>query len=297
MPRIIDDLLDCVVYLYPTVEEAERGATPTEPGRGGTGFLVGVPIEDAPEYFVTYVLTNSHVVGPEGRSPVVRVNSLAGGTDILPLTTNDWIHHEDGDDVAAAQIAIYHTVHQYERLGWDDWPITQEEMNEWRVGPGDDVFFLGRFRYQEGRRRNLPTARFGCIARMPFDEGIPHPRGISQESLVVEARSLSGFSGSPVFLFIPPFSFRGDPAGDIDAGAHMKLLGMDWGHQPDLGRVLGPDKTHPWADQELWVEQNSGMMNVIPVWRIGMLLTDDDRLKKQRREVLENSGLLGRAER
>lgn len=288
VPRIIDEFVDCVVYLYPSVAVAQRGATPSEPGQGGTGLLVSVPIEDAPEQHVGYVVTNSHVVGPEGSSPVVRLNTVAGGTDILPLQADDWIHHGDGDDVAVTMVdPMSRAAYKQALLPWERLAITKEQIDEWRVGPGDDVFFLGRFRFQEGRRRNLPTARFGNIARMPLDEGVIHPRGIEQESFIVEARSLSGFSGSPVFLFIAPFAFRGDQTLPGTATGHVALLGIDWGHGPDFSRVLGPDKDTPWRDQELWVKQNSGMMNVVPTWRIGQLLLEDDRLKSGRRGVLD----------
>lgn len=272
-----------------------RGTTPVEPGQGGTGFLVAIPVEDAPDHtYINYVVTNSHVVGLEGRSPVVRLNTITGGTAVIPLERESWVHHPDGDDVAVAAIGLSHAVHRFRPLQWDSWAITQADLDQWSCGPGDEVFYLGRFRYQEGRRRNLPTARFGSLARMPLDEGILHPRGIYQESFIVEARSLSGFSGSPVFLFVPPFSFRGDPAGDLNSQGHMFLLGIDWGHQPDLARVLGPDRKTPRPDAELWVAQNSGMMYVIPAWRIDEFLMKDDRLKEMRRLSLREFQATGK---
>jgi hypothetical protein len=54
----------------------------------------------------------------------------------------------------------------------------------------------------EGKQRNLPSARFGNIAQMP-GEPIEFD-GLSQESFLVEARSVAGYSGSPVFVYLPP---------------------------------------------------------------------------------------------
>jgi hypothetical protein len=287
--RIPDELLDCIVYLYPSVDEAERGATSSDPGQGGTGFLVDVPVEDAPhpDLRARYIVTNSHVVGPEGQSPVVRVNTADGRFDVLPLTRDNWMHHPDADDVAVTPIGLSAAVHKFKTVDWTTWALTQQELDEWQVGPGDQVFFLGRFRHQEGRGRNVPTVRQGNIARMPREERITHPRGFEQESFLIEARSLSGYSGSPVFLYIPPYDWRGQLHGTGTDVRHVALLGIDWGHQPDLARVLGPDQETPWSEAELWVKQNSGLMNVVPAWRINSFLLEDEDLKKQRQVALQ----------
>jgi hypothetical protein len=285
MARTPDELADCIVYLYPTVDEAQRGATREEPGFGGTGFLVTVPVEGAdPPQGMLYVVTNSHVVGPEGQSCVIRLNTQAGGTEIIETDPDAWVHHGDGDDVAALPVGGLQPAHfRYQSLGWETWPVTAEFIDEQRVGPGDEVVYLGRFRMQEGQRRNLPTTRSGIIARMPLDEGVEHPRGFDQESFIIESHSISGYSGSPVFLYIPPFSWRGQLVADqsIASNWHIKLIGIDWGHFPDLTRVLGKDRKTP-SQEERWVKQNSGLMMVVPSWRIDQLLRDDDRLKQQR---------------
>src|SRR5438094_7553473 len=196
MPRIPDVLIECIVYLYPSVDEANRGATSIEPGQGGTGFIVDVAVEDGPKDLrARYIITNSHVVGPEGKSPIVRVNTAAGGFDTLALSEGSWLHHPDADDVAVTPIGLSATHHRFRSLDWTTWALTKQELEDWRVGPGDQVYFVGRFRYQEGRARNLPTVRQGHIARMPLDEGIINSRGIKQESFIVEAHSLSGYSG------------------------------------------------------------------------------------------------------
>jgi hypothetical protein len=126
----------------------------------------------------------------------------------------------------------------------------------------------------------MPTVRQGNIARMP--EKIDHPRGYEQESFLIEARSLSGYSGSPVFLYVPPFDWRGQPGGPLSDVQHLALLGIDWGHQPDLAPVLAPDRETPWSDAKLWVRQNSGLMNVVPAWRIDSFLMGDEELKERR---------------
>src|SRR4051794_5711082 len=56
MPRIPDIMLDCVVYLYESVDHAIASAN-----KGGSGFLLGVPLSEVPNRGVVYVVTNKHV--------------------------------------------------------------------------------------------------------------------------------------------------------------------------------------------------------------------------------------------
>jgi hypothetical protein len=46
-------------------------------------------------------------------------------------------------------------------LGGDD-----AFLDDRRVGPGDEIVFVGLFQGAPGTDRNLPIARFGHIARM-----------------------------------------------------------------------------------------------------------------------------------
>jgi len=53
---------------------------------------------------------------------------------------------------------------------------------------------MGRFVNAEGRLRNVPTLRFGTIAQIPIE------KVDGQVSFLVEARSIPGFSGTPVVI-------------------------------------------------------------------------------------------------
>ncbi len=55
MPRIPQDYLDCVAFLYCSRDDAEQRMP-----RGGTGFLVGRPGETAADLKL-YVVINRHV--------------------------------------------------------------------------------------------------------------------------------------------------------------------------------------------------------------------------------------------
>ena len=99
MPRIKDEILDSVFYLYPSIEAAQSGES-----AGGTGFLIGISSVTQPEAWVhIYAVTNSHVVR-EGKSPFIRFNTIQGGAGIWHLKGMEWIHHPDADDVAVCLI-------------------------------------------------------------------------------------------------------------------------------------------------------------------------------------------------
>jgi hypothetical protein len=83
--------------------------------------------------------------------------------------------------------------------------MTEIDLSEYDVGPGDDVFFVDRYVNHEGQQRNLPTVRLGIISMLPYEK-VEHSRGTLVDSFLVEARSLGGYSGSPVFLFIRPYT-------------------------------------------------------------------------------------------
>src|SRR5215467_13131396 len=84
MPRVPEDFLECIVYLYPSVAAAEAGER-----LGGTGFVVGVRGKiDRTNHFL-YVVTNRHVI--EAGNTTVRINTSDGKHDSLEYDQRNWI--------------------------------------------------------------------------------------------------------------------------------------------------------------------------------------------------------------
>lgn len=272
MPRIDDEYLDCVIYLYPSVRDAEQGKR-----AGGSGFLVGIPSEIHKPGSYIYAVTNSHVI-KEGNSPVMRLNTWKGDMDILELDKNNWVHHPDGDDVAVCPIATSTKTYKYMVVHRDNF-LTKNFIEKYRIGPGEDVFMVGRFITHEGKQRNMPVVRFGSIAMMPLEPIEQLGRGgFMQESFLVEVRSISGFSGSPVFVYrhLSPVSLSFGP----------NLLGIDWGYSEIYSGV-------PIAQGGQF---NSGMTAVVPAWKldellnIGELVTMRDEIDKRIAEEKKEKG-------
>lgn len=281
MPRIPDELLDCVVYLYPSEAAAEDGER-----LGGSGFFLGVSVGAAGQAIV-FVVTNKHVV--ERGSMVVRVNTHDGRTDIIALDHVPWIVHPDGDDIAVCPIGL-NSAHYRLKFLTEYSFLIKTTIDEFDVGLGDDVFMIGRFVSHEGKQQNLPSVRFGNIAQMPV-EPIVQDDGFRQECFLIEARSIPGYSGSPVFFMLPPqqkapFEINRELPDDVKkmipetmkrAGYNPKralplqigpfLVGIDCCHLFNRDRIFSDSTGKPVSDD--WhVRSNTGMMGVIPAWKL-----------------------------
>jgi hypothetical protein len=277
VPRIPDQFLKSVVYLYPSEAAADDGER-----IGGTGFIVGVPVDESDHrWCVTVVVTNRHII--DNGNMVVRLNTKHDGKDIIPLDNAKWFFHPAGDDLAACLIELDKEAHEIMFIP-PGYFATKDRCENLKVGPGDDVFVVGRFISREGKQKNLPSVRFGSIAQMPGDPIMSD--GFPQESYLVEARSIPGYSGSPVFLQIPAGlpNFSNIPpeiwkqltsynevrsALPIPVGPW--LLGIDFCHIFGKEKVFSTLTGKP-VSTDWHVRSNSGMMGVIPVWKLEELL-------------------------
>lgn len=292
MPSIPQHYLDCAIYLYQSVEAAQAGEN-----YGGSGCLVSVASEwgtQLPEHF--YAVTNKHVA--RGGFPVVRLNTIDGKTNILDLRQNDWIPHPEGDDLAVVALELLpETKHEY-------FPISsylflnREAIGSFgSFGAGDDTFMVGRFTTHAGKQRNTPSLRFGSIAMLPFDK-LKLPSGYMQEAFLVETRSMSGYSGSPVFVYRPKETSRHRTVDHWNQQRYESsitdlvgtpiLLGIDCGHVTKYQKIVDRmNNPHP---QGWKVESNTGMAMVIPAWRLEDLLNKPELIiqrKQKDHEYLE----------
>lgn len=301
MPRIPNWILESTFYLYPTVEDANNGEAV-----GGSGFIVDVPSEVDNRILNLYGVTNSHVV--RNGNSVLRINTQDGKFLAVPVLYSEtqWKHHPDGDDVAAIAITLNEPT---DMLRLNSIPIqsfiNDDEIKEWEIGPGDDVFMVGRFINHEGKQKNVPSVRFGHISMMP-DERVQHPSGLKVESFVVEMVSWSGYSGSPVFVYAINPSFLGNPPNkfrEIIGNGKWWLLGVNWGlmradkaYEIVRNRVGNPltfrEATGEHNDEAIgWkVQGNAGLINVTPAWKLLELLNDEEfvvQRKENDREFLK----------
>jgi hypothetical protein len=240
--RIPDAIMDGVVFLYRTVEEAKGHAK-----SGGTGFIVGKPVIKEGKrngLYIPYLITNKHVAAS---CPVFRINRIDGrAPDVFELDERLWVTHPEGDDVAVVPILgmLDMSIHKA-TFGHFSYLITEEQAAAYKIGVGEEVCMIGRFVNHQGRRDSLAAARFGSVSVMP--EPIWNTACLKDQlSYAVEMRSRTGFSGSPVIVYRTPATILTDVA----VSDFWGFLGVNWGYI---------------VDEE---GENTWLNGVVPSWKI-----------------------------
>jgi len=182
-----------------------------------------------------YFVTAKHVIDAlTGRKIFFSVNKVGGGkTTIERIIGDDWWYHPS-DKTADIAIAPVWPSHDADLVSVSIVQLaTPELLSFMDIGIGDEVFSTGLFAPADGAKANIPILRHGNIAMMPR-EPIQTELGYA-DLYLVEARSLPGISGSPVFVR-PTLDFKirhkisGKPADVFCAGVGVILLGVMHGH-------------------------------------------------------------------
>ena len=149
------------------------------------------------------------------------------------------------------------------------------------VSCGDPVSIVGLFRLHYGKKRNIPIVHSGNVATLADgNERVPlmdrRTREIVEaESYLVEAQTLDGLSGSPVFIH----RIVGlDEKGQTGIIAAAKLFGVyqgSWDREP--GRILAEDRNLKGGERV-----PVGMGIVVPIHRALELIEENEQMKKLR---------------
>jgi len=169
----------------------------------GSVFWLGQDRADGQKAGPVYAVTARHVIdgirGTGVESVWFRINQAGGNAVWLKSELKDWFVHPSDPtlDVAILKAGL--------SSGWDHLVLpyslcmTDERMAKDKVGLGDEVFITGLFRHHRGARRNIPIVRVGNVACMTEEKVETNSFGL-MDAFLVEARSIGGLSGSPVFL-------------------------------------------------------------------------------------------------
>ena len=233
----------------------------------GSVFFLGT-IDENRNVVKGYAITARHVLDniqfkTQAVEVAIRVNLVEGGVHWLHIDLNDWwVHPDPAIDVAILEIARFD-------VGYDHlfWPTSEcadaayMEANE--VGLGEEIFVAGLFRHHHGTRRNIPIIRVGNLACLT-EEKVTTSSG-DADLLLIEARSIGGLSGSPVFLNL---GYSRTTQGRMVQRSHIeiRLLGMIHGHfdvkQTAIDGVA-EDANELAAEEKV----NTGIAMVVP-WRV-----------------------------
>ncbi len=282
MPRIPLEVLKCTFFLYRSREDAEQGIN-----TGGTGFFIGIRSSIHQRGMHAFAITNWHVAVDSSFS-VIRINLAGGGVDIIEREPHEWFFKQGGYDLAIADGPVFDgNKHDIRALDLASHALTKAHVEALNIGPGEDVFMVGRFIGHDGHESNAPATRFGNISMMPAP--MLQGNGATLPSYCIDMHSRTGFSGSPVFAYRTlgsdltiPRQFAG-----MGPGSHyMGLLGVHWGQFPELweitqdGRVIQSVSRIKQPDGYFvpgkYVKGVSGMSCVCPIWAIEELLELDE---------------------
>ena len=78
--------------------------------------------------------------------------------------------------------------------------MTEKVIKENEIEVGEEVFVTGLFSHHHGQSKNIPIVRVGNISAMP-EEKIQTKEHL-MDAYLIEARSIGGLSGSPVFVIL-----------------------------------------------------------------------------------------------
>lgn len=296
----------------------EMGIGGTRPVPKATAFFVQDRSGEPP--YPIWVVTARHCIDEaraSGQQAYLRVNTLESYVDI-PTSPDNWHFAHDADVALAYWLGPVECVitavpidqfvdADYRYRGSADLPVADKmrEAGGQSVDVGHEVFFVGLFSQHAGRKRNLPIARTGSVARRPIEPVTVQRSDGSTEELeayLVEARSWGGHSGSPVFWYYPiaEVTFVPDPT-PLPANPKVRRAMGIPEHRPQipisreggllalLGLVTAhfdiPQEARPRGDDFSTFEMrlNSGIAVVSPAHKIRELI-ETEAVQEERRK-------------
>jgi hypothetical protein len=252
--QVPDEMRKCALFVgYRTRPENDPIIT-------GTAFLIGVPTGGGTG--IQYVVTARHLLDrmdervPGISTMLLRMNMTGGKAKWIDFEMSNWQYHEDRSvDLAVAELPLdRETDHLcYRSEGF----ATPDVIALEGIGPADAVAIIGLFSVHPGEERNIPVVRVGNIAAMP--ERVFRQNVGTKEGYLVEARSIEGLSGSPVFVHVAPLRINRPAERNLDWKYY--LLGLMHGY---FHTAEGDSTT----DRDRGERFNTGISLVVPVDRI-----------------------------
>ena len=276
MVRISEDVRKGVVFF------GVRNAKKIE--YGGTGFLVLETTRSGTG--ISYLVTARHVAESLDVDFLIRANLKNGGLEDIPIEQINWLYPDNPlIDIAVAQFSM---PSQYDHYYYsiDDIPSPQE-----MVMCGDAIAIVGLFRLHFGSGRNIPIVHSGHVAALA-DQREPIPSRNTATKVVspivahlVEAQTLDGLSGSPVFVQVYGHltQFKIDTLDNVHplVLATDKLFGIYHGSWDGLpGTILARDRNMSGG-----MRVPVGMGLVTPAEELISLIKNHPVLKTSRREL------------
>jgi hypothetical protein len=265
------EILKCIVCIsYKMADGTFRFA--------GSAFLIDRPASaDLPQYGLGYVVTAKHVIDGVRSTGLNEIFVCAkrkdGNVGLWQTNAEDWVsHHDPTCDLSATRLRI---ISQIDHLSISP-PLWRDSVSSADMEPAvaDEVYIAGFFSPQVTASRIHPVLRIGNIAALRKEPVLTAIGSV--DAYLVETRSFSGLSGSPVFRRASGFRSGTFILCDPD----FYLLGVMHGHfdieSPNIGRESRAQQNNV----------NMGVGIVIPASKLAELITQFDELEKSEIEDL-----------
>ncbi|HXQ68806.1 MAG TPA: hypothetical protein VN980_19730 [Alphaproteobacteria bacterium] len=248
-----------------------------------TGFLVLAYQRRIPDVAFPHLVTTAHVLATMQRKKIpiyCCLNRRDGSTAVVPLGNKKWFIHPE--EPQTTDVAILPFWVDLDVLDHDYIPVFNRVERTPRasglnlLNVGAEIFAISLYRAGSGAERNIPIVRIGNVASMP-DDLIPTRHAGDLTAYLVELRSSTGLSGSPVFAN-PPGERSSRSLDEAMWGEHV-FVGLMHGHldAPDIGEESGGGQAAPFT-----VGSHTGIGVVIPGWKIVETLYQPDSLTQMR---------------
>ncbi|WP_144299925.1 trypsin-like peptidase domain-containing protein [Elioraea rosea] len=211
----------------------------------------------------------------------IRAKTKRGGIEIIDLGPEDWLF-DPRLDIAVAPMRNSTAPLDIAALPCPASFITKEQIKSDNIGPGDEVFMIGRFINHFGSAVNSPSVRFGYISVMPTP--ILQPKlNIEQHCFCIDLHFRTGYSGSPVFIYrTPGYDLeqrlgQGNERAFLMAGTNLLMfLGIHFGQFSEIWDITtapgSPSGNYegsvPLISKKSIIYGLSGMTCVLPAWSI-----------------------------
>jgi len=265
---IPDDVRKCVAFIGLQMADGSFRLA-------GSLFFLGKDKEGETSITRMWAVTAKHVIDDIRKTGVtetfLRMNQKDGQAQWMKAPLSSWFRHpsDSSIDVSILEMgipsAMDHLVLPYSLCA------TDQKMKDSEVGLGDEVFVTGLFKHHHGTKRNIPIVRVGNLACMT-EEKITTKYFGEIDAYLIEARSIGGLSGSPVFLNLGSSRVIGGNMVFGASGPRFLLLGLVHGHYDvnasDVDQLLHDGSTSGQNDRV-----NTGIAIVVPFSKIDSVIT------------------------
>lgn len=271
--RIADHMLNAVCFIGRKVNDDFRLL--------GTAFFVRCQSRKQRSRAWNYLVTARHCIDRHCDEALFARINTPESSELLELPSH-WVYPENpAVDVAILRLDVDPSTFETGSV-WISSAASKKAVIENGIGIGSEVVAVGLFARYHGRHKNLPVVRHGILSAMPR-EPLNDDQGQDFWAYLVELQSISGLSGSPVYVFVPSSQLMYLAQESAGVAAFQKnypagflfLLGLVRGHYDE---ATGLGSVH------------TGMAIVTPIAEVIDLLQQNQELRADRQRSLELSG-------